>query len=232
MNTSSREHRPINDPRECCICFEDVERHVVQTGCGHVNHFQCLNGWLTSNNDEGSSSNEGTSCVEIIQNMIEEEELAHVIDLTREAIRPNNKVFPMCKEVIDQEALINYVDYKNKFAKLDTDGLTEDVKNAVKKRKRANQKRAERRKRNKGNTRNIEQNKVECFEGFWIFSQLVSEASSKTTAVGLLLCWDRFIKKIKLFQTRSRVRDDSLKNLPIIPHITCALFIGQFDVNL
>ena len=156
MNTNSREHRRINHPRECCICFEDVEGHVVQTGCGHVYHFQCLNGWLTSNNDEGSSSNGGTSGVEIIQNTTEEGELAHVIDLTRDAIRPNNKVCPMCKEVIDREALINYVDYENRFAKLDTDGLTEDEKNAVKKRKRANQNRAERRKRNKGNTHNIE----------------------------------------------------------------------------
>ena len=88
--------------------------------------------------------------------MTEEEELAHVINLTRDAIRPNNKVCPMCKEVIDQEAVINYVDYENKFAKLHTDGLKEGEKNAVKKKKRANQKRAERRMRHKGNRRNIE----------------------------------------------------------------------------
>ena len=74
--------------------------------------------------------------------MTEEEELAHVIDLTRDAIRPNNKVCPLSKEVIDKEAVINYVDHENKFAILGTDGLKEDENNAVKKRKRANQKRA------------------------------------------------------------------------------------------
>ena len=47
--------------------------------------------------------------------MTEEEELAHVIDLTKDAIRPNSKVCPLCKEVIDQEAVINYVDYENKL---------------------------------------------------------------------------------------------------------------------
>ena len=39
---------------------------------------------------------------------------------------------------------------------------------------------------------------MECFEDFWIFSQLVSAASSKTTAVGLLLCWVVSSKKYNI----------------------------------
>ena len=88
--------------------------------------------------------------------MTEEEELAHVVDLTRTSIHPINTVCPICKQAINQEKFIHYIDNDNNFANMDIDGLTEAEKRAVKKRKRANKNCAESRKRNKGNTSNDE----------------------------------------------------------------------------
>ena len=56
----------INHPRECCIFCEDVKGLVVQTECGHVYHFQCLNLWLTSHDSRAASSSGGPSGVDIV----------------------------------------------------------------------------------------------------------------------------------------------------------------------
>ena len=144
--------KSINHPRECCICFDDIAGHVVETKCYHVYHFKCLNTSL--NADDGASNNASTNG--ILENMTEEEQVAHVIDLTRDAIHPNNKVCLVCKRVVNPEENIHFVDYENKFANMDTDGLSDTQKKAVQKRKRAKQKQAERRKRNKPNSGNVQ----------------------------------------------------------------------------
>lgn len=106
---ATNDRKRINHPRECCICCHDVSGHVVQTGCGHVYHFGCLRRWLTSNSREAVSRNSGTSGLENVDDVTEEEQLAHVIDLTTDSIHPNNKLCPMCKDVINEDDFIHSV---------------------------------------------------------------------------------------------------------------------------
>ena len=98
---ATQDQKRINHPRECCICFDDISGHVVQTKCGHVYHFECLDTWLNTDDDASNS----VSTDQILQNMTEDEQLAHVIDLTRDAIRPNNKVCPSVSELLIQKKI-------------------------------------------------------------------------------------------------------------------------------
>ena len=79
---ATQDPKRINHPHECCICFDDIAGHVVETKCGHVYHFKCLITWL--NAGDGTSNSASTDG--ILENMTEEEQMAHVIDLTRNVI--------------------------------------------------------------------------------------------------------------------------------------------------